>query len=484
MLEGVASPRLDATRVYSGGHIGDQDALLFQGALAHDPFAERDVLRLAGALGVAGEELKRTARRSLAFRHLVNGALLRLHQRHQIGQQRLGDGEEIALPLEHAGEARDVGLQPILLAIALRRLAQVRDHRVEVVLQLGDFAFGIHLDGAGQIALGHGGGHLGNGAHLRGQIRGEEVHIAGQILPHAGGAGDVRLSAQPPIHAHLARDVGHLVGKRRERVRHVIDRLGERRDFAFRLHGELLAQVAIRHRGHDFHDAADLIGQIRGHEVHVVRQILPGAAHAGNLRLAAELAFGADFARHASHFGREGVELIDHRIDGVLQLQNFALHIDGDLAAQIAARHRGGHFRDVAHLGGEVRAHGIDGIRKILPRAGHSGHHRLHAEPPFRADFARHAGDFRREGAKLLHHGIDRFLELQNFAAHIHGDFLGKIAIGDRDGHLGDVAHLAGEVRGHGVDVIRQIFPGARPRRAPAPGRRACPRCRLRAPRG
>ena len=40
--------------------------------------------------------------------------------------------------------------------------------------------------------------------------------------------------------------------------------------------------------------------------------------------LAAEPAFGADFARDARHFGREGVELIDHRVDGFLQLQDFA----------------------------------------------------------------------------------------------------------------------------------------------------------------
>ena len=52
----------------------------------------------------------------------------------------------------------------------------------------------------------------------------------------------------------------------------------------------------------------------------------------GHLRLAAELAFRADFARHARHFGGEGVELVHHRVDGVLQFQDFALHVDRDLA--------------------------------------------------------------------------------------------------------------------------------------------------------
>ena len=45
-------------------------------------------------------------------------------------------------------------------------------------------------------------------------------------------------------------------------------------------------------------------GQVAGHEVDVVGQVLPGAGDARHLRLAAELAFGADLARHARHFAR------------------------------------------------------------------------------------------------------------------------------------------------------------------------------------
>ena len=47
----------------------------------------------------------------------------------------------------------------------------------------------------------------------------------------------------------------------------------------------------------------------------------------------------------------EGVELVHHGVDGVLQLEDFALHVHGDLARQVAARHRGGDFGDVADLG-------------------------------------------------------------------------------------------------------------------------------------
>src|SRR6202050_1130705 len=47
--------------------------------------------------------------------------------------------------------------------------------------------------------------------------------------------------------------------------------------------------------------------------------------------------------RAARPLGGEGVELVDHGVDGVLQLEDLALHVDGDLAREVAARHRGRH---------------------------------------------------------------------------------------------------------------------------------------------
>ena len=190
-------------------------------------------------------------------------------------------------------------------------------------------------------------------------------------------------------------------------------------------------------------------------------KILPGAGDAWHLRLAAELAFGADFAGDARHFRGESVELIHHRIDGVLQFQNFAAHVDGDLARKVAARHRGGHLRDVADLVGEVAAHGVHRVGQVLPGAGDAGHDRLAAELAFGADFAGHARHFRSEGAQLVHHRVDGFLQLQDLAAHVDGDFLRQVAVGHRDGHFGDVAHLRGQVGGHRVDAFGQVLPDA-----------------------
>ena len=73
--------------------------------------------------------------------------------------------------------------------------------------------------------------------------------------------------------------------------------------------------------------------------------------HAFDLGLAAELALGADLARDARDLVGEGRELVDHGVDRVLQLEDLALDVDGDLLGQVAVGDRG---RDL----GDVRAPG------------------------------------------------------------------------------------------------------------------------------
>ena len=153
-------------------------------------------------------------------------------------------------------------------------------------------------------------------------------------------------------------------------------------------------KIAPGDRGGHLGDVADLAGQVVGHQVHVVGQVLPGAGDAGHLRLAAELAFGADLARDAGHFGGEGVELVDHRVDGVLELEDLALHVDRDLLRQIARGDGGGHFGDVADLAGQIVGHQVDVVGEVLPGAGDTLDPRLAAELALGADLAGDAGHF------------------------------------------------------------------------------------------
>ena len=179
------------------------------------------------------------------------------------------------------------------------------------------------------------------------------------------------------------------------------------------------------------------------------------------MRLAAELAFGADLARDARHFAGEGVELVDHRVDGLLELQDLAAHVDGDLLRQVAVGDGGRDFGDVADLRGQVRRHRVDAVGQVLPGAGDAEHVGLAAEPPFGADLARDARHLAGEGVELVDHRVDGLLELQDLAADVDGDLLRQIAAGDGGRDLGDVAHLRRQVAGHEVDVVGQVLPGA-----------------------
>src|SRR6202000_2433440 len=264
------------------------------------------------------------------------------------------------------------------------------DHRVQGVLQLKDFAAHVDGDLARQVAAGDRGRDLGDVADLRGQVAGHRIHRVGQVLPGAGDAGHFGLAAELAVGADLARHAGDFAGEGVELVDHRVERLLQLQDFARHVHGDLLGQVALRHRGCDFGDVADLAGQGGRHRVDAVGEVLPGAGDAAHLGLAAELAFGADLARHARHFAGESVELVHHGVDGVLELEDFALHVHGDLAAQVAARHRRGDLGDVADLRGQIARHRVHRVGQILPGAGDAGHVGLAAESSFGADLARH----------------------------------------------------------------------------------------------
>ena len=79
-------------------------------------------------------------------------------------------------------------------------------------------------------------------------------------------------------------------------------------------------------------DVLTLATEGAGHYRDVVCEIHAPSRYGWDLSLAAQFSFGTDFAGHAGDFARERVKLVHHRIDGVLEFENFALHIDRDLA--------------------------------------------------------------------------------------------------------------------------------------------------------
>src|SRR5204863_343333 len=150
-------------------------------------------------------------------------------------------------------------------------------------------------------------------------------------------------------------------------------------------------------RGHHARDAAHLVGEVGGHDVHVVGEVFPDAGHALDIGLTAEVAFSAHLAGYTRHLVGEGVELVDHRVDGLLELEDLAADVDGDLPGQVALLDRGGDLGDVPDLAGEVAGHEVHVVGKVFPDPGHALHVGLAAELALGADLARYAGHLVRE---------------------------------------------------------------------------------------
>src|SRR5207237_9525164 len=123
-------------------------------------------------------------------------------------------------------------------------------------------------------------------------------------------------------------------------------------DVALGFEDEFAAQVAVGGRRNDTGDTTHLVREVAGHQIDAVGQVFPGTGNALDLGLAAQLAFGTDLARDAGDFGGEGVQLIDHDVDRVLQLADLAVDVDGDLLGEKIGRAWCSERVDVAHLGG------------------------------------------------------------------------------------------------------------------------------------
>src|SRR5207248_234777 len=304
--------------------------------------------------------------------------------------------------------------------------------RIQGVLEQQDFTANVDGDLLGEVAAGDRGRHFGDVANLRGQIGRHGVDVVGEVLPGAGDAGHFGLTAELAFGADLARDARHLTGEAVELIDHRIEGFLELQDLAAHVDRDLAREVAAGDRGRHLGDVADLRGQIAGHRVHAVGEVLPGAGDAGHYGLTAELAVGTDFAGDARHLAGKGVELVDHGVQRLLQLQDFARHVHRDLFRKVALGHRGRDFGDVADLAGQVAGHRVDAVGEILPGAGNAAHQRPSATLFRSTDFAGDARHLAGKGVELVDHGVERFLQLKDFARHVHGDLLGQVAAGDR----------------------------------------------------
>src|SRR5207302_8855204 len=119
---------------------------------------------------------------------------------------------------------------------------------------------------------------------------------------------------------------------------------------------------------------------------------------------------GLHDARPTGDFAGEGVELIDHDVDRVLQLADLAVDIDRDLLREVPAGDGGRDVRDIAHLVGQVAGHEVDVVGEVFPDATDAADLGLAAELALGTDFAGHARDLRGETVQLVDHDVDGVL--------------------------------------------------------------------------
>ena len=279
---------------------------------------------------------------------------------------------EIALALQHAREPLPVRLQPVLLdvlrASSRRRLRIIS---LSVSFRTATSPLGLDPDLPGEVALGHGRRHVGDGAHLVGEVRGELVDVVGEVLPDAADLRRLRLPAELAFDSDLARDSRDLARERVELVDHRVDGVLQLEELALHVDRDLLAQVAVRDRGRDLGDVSHLTGQVAGHQVDVVGEVLPDTADLDRDRGGlTELALGADLARNPGHLGDEAVELVDHRVDRALQIEHLAADVGRDLLAEVAVGDRADDALHLARRAHEVVDQAVDRLDRSRPALG------------------------------------------------------------------------------------------------------------------
>ena len=187
--------------------------------------------------------------------------------------------------------------------------------------------------------------------------------------------------------------------------------------------------------------------------------------HLLRLGLASQLALDADLAGHAGDLAGEPVQLVDHGVHGVLELQELAAHVRGDLLAQVAVGDRGGHLGDVAHLAGQVAGHQVDVVGQLLPDAADLDRVRRRlAQAALGADLAGHARDLGDEAVQLVDHAVDGVLELEHLALDVGRDLLAQVAVGHGADHALHLVAGPDQVLDqavHGLDAVAPDLVGA-----------------------
>ena len=212
---------------------------------------------------------------------------------------------------------------------------------------------------------------VGDVAHLAREVAGERVDVVGQVLPDAGDALD---RAWPPslpsVPTSRATRVD-LGGERAQLVDHRVDRSPSARATSPR------TSTVIFFERSPCATAVVTSAMFRTWSVRLSASVFTFSVRSfqtpetpSTCAWPPSLPSVPTSLRDARHLGRERAQLVDHRVDGLLQLEHLALGVDGDLLREVAVRDRGRDGGDVAHLAGEVAGQRVHVLGQVLPDAG------------------------------------------------------------------------------------------------------------------
>jgi len=159
--------------------------------------------------------------------------------------------------------------------------------------------------------------------------------------------------------------------------------------------------------------------------------------------------------------------LIDHRVDCVLEFENFSFDVYRNLLGKVAVCNGGGYQGDVTHLSGQVRGHRVDTVGKVLPGTGDIWHVGLASQFSFRTYFAGNTSNFSRKGRKLIDHRVYRGTDPEELAFN-RGPFdlkrhlLVQVAFCHSRNNAGDFRSRPRQVFNQRVDRVDAGCPGAR----------------------
>src|SRR5690348_16635556 len=94
---------------------------------------------------------------------------------------------------------------------------------------------------------------------------------------------------------------------------------------------------------------------------------LPDTTNTSYLSLSSQLSFSSYFTSYTSYFTSEGLELVHHGIDCILQLEDFSFGICCHLLGKISIGYGSCYLSDSSYLACKIGSHSIYIIGQILP---------------------------------------------------------------------------------------------------------------------